>query len=864
MQNTLALSSVLGYNIIMNSTTHTPMMQQYLAIKAEYPDITVFYRMGDFYELFYDDAIEIAELINITLTTRGKSADKPIPMAGVPVHAVDNYLSKLVKLGKSVAICEQVGNNESGKGPMKREVTRIITPGTLSEASLLDDKQDNIIACFHFGKTLGLAYCDLSCGDFFVSELADEQALQHELARLNPSELLINESITTPEWLKQHPQLRQRPPWDFNLDTSKRTLTQQCQTKDLSAFDCEHLPQALCAAGALLQYIKYTQKTAIPHIHAIKTLHTGDAVMLDATTRANLEITQNLKGGRDHTLANILDKTRSPMGSRLLQRWLHRPIKNIEQKQTRLDAIAACMAQDDTLRQTLKGTGDTERILARIALRTVKPRDFIQLRDALIKLPNIQQDARSIASPYIQTLSAQLDGFVPLANTLSKAIIDNPPVTMRDGGVIAPGYNAELDEYRQISQHSGQFLLDLEKQQREKTGISTLKVGYNKVHGYFIEISKGQSEKAPDHYIRRQTLKNAERYITPELKAFEDKALGAQSQALALEKSLYENLIDSFTDQLAILQDMSCALATIDVLSTLAERAQTLHWCRPTLSEKNLIEIKQGRHPVVESLLEESFVPNDVLLTPKQSLMIITGPNMGGKSTYMRQTALITLLAHIGSYVPAESAIIGPTDRIFTRIGASDDIASGRSTFMVEMTETANILHHATPYSLVLMDEIGRGTSTFDGMSLAWASAAYLAKHLGALTLFATHYFELTTLSDHHTNAHNTHLVATEQQGDIVFLHQVQPGPTNQSYGIAVAKLAGIPLPVVQQARSKLQLLEQQQAISKPEQCDLFQTPAPVTPHPVINDLNALDLNTISPMEALNLLQQMKSKCLEK
>ena len=850
----------------MNTATQTPMMQQYLAIKAEYPDIYLFYRMGDFYEFFFQDAIEVAELLHLTLTSRSKSDPNPIPMAGVPAHAVDNYLAKLIKMGKSVAICDQVGLPSEQKGPMKREVTRIVTPGTISEESLLNEQQDSILACIHSAASIGLAYCDITNGSFTVMTLADNTALQNELARLNPREILINEDFQPPDWLSRHPQLRQRPPWDFNTDTATRTLTEQCQTKDLQGFGCADMPEAIGAGGALLQYLKYTQKSAIPHIRHINTMTVSDAIVLDACTRANLELTHNLRGGREHTLASIMDKTKTPMGSRLLQRWLHRPIKDIQSKQNRLDAITSCMSHGhDAISTALKGMGDIERICARIALRSVKPKDFVQLRTALTKLPLLIADCAKLKNKLFDHLSKACTGFEMLTETLIKAIEENPPVTIRDGGVIAAGYQKELDELRQLSQHAGQFLIDLETQERQSTGITSLKVGYNRIHGYFIEISKGQSSSTPDHYIRRQTLKNAERYITPELKAFEEKAISAKTQALALEKKVFDGLIETCLSQLNALQTMSQSVATIDVLSNLAERAISLNWHRPTLTESTGIMIKQGRHPVVEALLDEPFVCNDTQLTPAQSLAIITGPNMGGKSTYMRQVAIIALLAHVGSYVPASEAKIGPIDRIFTRIGASDEIASGRSTFMVEMTEAATILNQSTPNSLVLMDEIGRGTSTFDGMSLAWACADYLANKNCALTLFATHYFELTTLANRYPSIFNAHLSAKQDGEHIVFLHQVVPGPTNQSYGIQVAKLAGLPPKVISNARKKLDTLEHQAlSINAPLQNDLFTpqlaAPALVSQHPVLEIIENLNIDALSPMQALKTLDDLKTQ----
>ncbi len=847
----------------MNASTQTPMMQQYLAIKAEYPDVYLFYRMGDFYELFFEDATEVAELLHLTLTSRSKTDPNPIPMAGVPVHTIDNYLAKLIKMGKSVAICDQVGSPNDQKGPMQRKVSRIVTPGTLTEDSLLDEQQDNLLAAIHGLGPYGLAYCDLSSGTFCVLEVKDQQALNNEFARLSPKEILLADNSQRPNWLKDHPHLRLRPPWDFNLDTARKTLSEQCKTKDLRGFGCEEMPLAIGAAGALLQYLKYTQKTALPHIQSIQTLTISDTLTLDATTRANLELTQNLRGGREHSLISVIDHTNTPMGSRLLNRWIHRPIRSLAHKQERLDAISSCIQhQPEVIQNLLKGLGDIERITSRLALRNIKPRDFIQLRSALRKLPDIMTACQQLTMPIWDQLSRDLDGFAPLYQELCQAIIDNPPVTIRDGGVIAEGHEEELDNLRSLSQNAGQFLIDLETQEREQTGINTLKVGYNKVHGYFIEISKGQSTNPPEHYIRRQTLKNAERYITPELKGFEEKALSAKTQALALEKQCYEALIDFGVQFLQPLQTMSQALATIDVLSNLAERAMALNWHRPELCETPGIVIEQGRHPVVEDLLSEPFVPNNTILSPQQSLALITGPNMGGKSTYMRQVAIITLMAHIGSYVPASKAIIGPIDRIFTRIGASDEIASGRSTFMVEMTETATILNQATDKSLVLMDEIGRGTSTFDGMALAWACAQQLATENRSLTLFATHYFELTNLSNRYDNIINLHLSAKTDGENIVFLHTVQPGHTNQSHGIQVAKLAGLPPQVIEQARKKINLLEKQSLISPAIKDDLLTQKSPKMPalHPVLEALANLDTNQLSPIEALNHLHQLKAQ----
>ncbi len=761
---------------VIDSENHTPMMQQYLKIKAQHPNEIVFYRMGDFYELFFDDAKRASELMDITLTARGKSNGQPIPMAGIPYHSADGYLAKLVRCGESIAICEQIGDPATSKGPVERKVMRVVTPGTISDEALLEARRDNLLLAINPGNgRYGLSTLDIGSGRFQVLEVDSIDAVLSELQRLDPAEVLIHEDLAHDDILARNG-VRRRPPWEFELETAERLLTQQFNTRDLSGFGCADLPLAIAAAGCLLQYAKETQRTALPHIRSLIHERREDSVILDAATRRNLEIDTNMSGGDQHTLLWVMDKTKTAMGGRLLRRWLNRPLTNRETLQQRQAAISALLKdyQFDTFRDCLKPVGDMERILARVALRSARPRDLSRLCQSLNVLPELQRQCAAINAPLINQLATNAGNYPELTALLDRAIIENPPVVIRDGGVIAAGYNEELDELRNLSSNAGQFLVDLEVQEKQRTGLSTLKVGYNRVHGYYIEISRAQSEKAPVEYIRRQTLKNAERFITPELKVFEDKALSAKSRALTLEKALYEELIEQLNEQLAALQTTAAALAELDVLANLAERADHLSLSQPTFSEQACINIEQGRHLVVEQVLDEPFIPNDVHFDNERRMLIVTGPNMGGKSTYMRQTAVIVLLAHIGSFVPATAATLSLADQIFTRIGSSDDLAGGRSTFMVEMTETANILHNATEHSLVLMDEIGRGTSTFDGLSLAWASAVHLASQVKAFTLFATHYFELTALPTDYPLAHNIHLDATEHNDHIVFLHSIQ------------------------------------------------------------------------------------------
>ncbi len=837
---------------------HTPMMRQYLGIKAQHPDMLVFYRMGDFYELFYDDARRAARLLDITLTARGQSAGEPIPMAGVPYHAVEIYLARLIRAGESVAICEQVGDPATSKGPVERKVVRIVTPGTVTDEALLDERRDNLLCAVHQqGGRFGLAVLDVTSGRFTVSELDGDEALLGELERLQPAELLMAEAGECARRFEQRRGAQPLAPWHFDQDTARRQLAAQFGTRDLSGFGCEHLGLAVSAAGALLHYLKETQRSALPHIRGLGVEQRESAVLLDAASRRNLEIDHALSGDHDHTVVGVMDRTVTAMGSRLLRRWLHRPLRDQAVLAARHDAIAALLEADacDELRGQLRGIGDVERILARVALKTARPRDLTQLRTALGRLPDLHGQVCALDAALLTALGARIQAFPELEDRLTRAIIDNPPVLIRDGGVIAPGYDAELDELRTLKDNADQFMVELESRERERSGIGALKVGYNRVHGFYIEVSRRDSERVPDDFIRRQTLKGVERYITPELKGFEDKVLSASERALAREKQLYEELLDILGTRLADLQDTAAALAELDVLANLAERATALRLVRPELSPEPGIVIRAGRHPVVEQASEAPFVPNDLSLTDDTRMLLVTGPNMGGKSTYMRQTALIVLLAYAGSYVPADAARLGPVDRIFTRIGASDDLASGRSTFMVEMTETANILHNATAESLVLMDEIGRGTSTFDGLSLAWAAAVELARRR-AFTLFATHYFELTALPEQLPGVRNVHLDAVEHGHDIVFLHAVKPGPASQSYGLAVAALAGVPRHVIGEARAKLRELEDGsvgKAAPVAAQMDMF-----VRPDPLREALDRVDPDQLTPRDALAALYELK------
>jgi DNA mismatch repair protein MutS len=851
-------------------TVYTPMMQQYLRMKAEHPNDLFFYRMGDFYELFFEDAKTASQLLDLTLTARGKVNGTPIPMCGVPYHAAESYLAKLIKQGVSVAICEQIGDPETSKGPVERAVVRVLTPGTLSDEALLDDRSDNLLAAIHqLDSQYGIATLDMSSGRFQVLQVCNVNELHSELQRLNPVEILICENLPSIAWLQNQRGVRSQPPWLFDFDSANRLLNQQLGTRDLSGFGCDHLPIAISAAGCLLQYAKDTQRGALPHIRSISAENREDSIALDSASRRNLELDINLSGSQENTLFSVLDNTATTMASRLLRRWLNRPLRHIDSLLARQQAIAEL--QTDYLYESLNGqlkqVGDMERILTRVALLSARPRDLTRLLHSLAVLPQIKSLLKQSKVGHIKQLMEDAKPLPQLVALLQSAIIENPPVVIREGGVIADGYDPELDELRALNTNAGEFLLAMEEREKAATGISTLKVGYNRVHGYYIEISRGQSDQAPAEYIRRQTLKNAERFITPELKEFEDKALSAKSRALNREKQLYSELLETLNKDLQQLQTCASAISEIDLLATLAERAHSLNFCRPDLTEEAGIYIRGGRHPVVEQVSSEPFVANDLKMNSERKMLVITGPNMGGKSTYMRQAALIVLMAQIGSFVPAASAKIGLVDRIFTRIGSSDDLAGGRSTFMVEMMETANILHNATDRSLVLMDEVGRGTSTFDGLSLAWACGFHLAEQVKSFTLFATHYFELTALPDNVNSTVNVHLDATEHNDRIVFLHSIQEGPASQSYGLQVAKLAGIPKEVIDLAKQKLQQLEAKSPTAKP----LRNSAAPASQPPPQTDLFSSHGNPelqrkiegivpdhLSPKEALNLLYELK------
>src|SRR6266851_3702879 len=765
---------------------HTPMMQQYLRLKAQHPDILLFYRMGDFYELFYDDAERASRLLDLTLTTRGVSAGAPIKMAGVPYHAVDQYLAKLVRLGESVAICEQIGDPATSKGPVDRQVTRIVTPGTLTDSELLEEKADNILLALARTKgAVGLAWLNLASGELRVTEIAPH-LLENELRRIAPAEILAAEDTALTGFA-----VTKLPEWHFDFDTGRKILLKQLGAAGLAGYGCEDLEPAIGAAGALLEYAKKTQGQALAHVAAVMPERASEYVRMDAATRRNLELTETLRGEPAPTLFSLLDECASGMGSRLLRHWLHHPLRDHAAVGARHEAVAALADAHAGIEKLLRRFADVERITGRIALRNARPRDLSSLRDSLALLPEL-----SSAVPRDATLLAKLldDLRVPAEclSLLKRAVLDEPAAMVRDGGVIADGYNRELDELRALQTRSGEFLAELEARERSRTGIPSLRVAYNSVHGFYIEITNAHAAKVPTDYRRRQTLKNAERYITPELKAFEDEALSARDRALTLEKSLYEELLDLLGAHVPVLQRIARALAQLDVLACFAATAGKRGYCRPEFTSDIAVEIDQGRHPVVEAQIEP-FIANGARLAPERQLLLITGPNMGGKSTYMRQVALIVLMAHVGSFVPAKSARLGPIDQIFTRVGAADDLAGGRSTFMVEMTESANILHNATDTSLVLMDEVGRGTSTFDGLALAWAIARQLLERNKSLTLFATHYFEMTRLALEHPSAANVHLDAVEHKDTIVFLHALEEGPASQSYGLQVAQLAGVP-----------------------------------------------------------------------
>lgn len=830
-------------------------MQQYLRMKAQYPDILLFYRMGDFYELFYDDAERASRLLDITLTTRGASAGAPIKMAGVPYHAVDQYLAKLVRIGESVAICEQIGDPATSKGPVDRQVTRIVTPGTLTDSALLEEKADNILLALARSQgAIGLAWLNLASGELRVTEIAP-QLLENELRRIGPAEILAAEGTELAGFA-----VTKLPEWHFDFEAGRKILLKQLGAASLAGYGCEDLESAIAACGALLEYAKKTQGQALAHVGAVTPERASEFVRMDAATRRNLELTETLRGDPAPTLFSLLDECATGMGSRLLRHWLHHPLRDHSALEERHDSLAVLSEGYGNVHRLLRRFADVERITGRVALRNARPRDLSSLRDSLALLPELVPAVPRNA-PLLVRLLGDLETPAECLALLTRAIHEEPASMLRDGGVIADGYNAELDELRALQTHSAGFLAELEQRERGRTGIPNLRVAYNNVHGFYIEITHAHAGKVPADYRRRQTLKNAERYITPELKQFEDKALSARDRALALEKSLYDELLGLLSAHLGRLQRIARALAQLDVLACFAAVSAKRNYCRPEFADENLLEIDAGRHPVVEAQIDR-FIANGTRLSPARRLLLITGPNMGGKSTYMRQVALIVLMAHVGCFVPAKAARIGPIDRIFTRVGAADDLAGGRSTFMVEMTESANILHNATDKSLVLMDEVGRGTSTFDGLALAWAIARQLLERNRSLTLFATHYFEMTRLALDYREAANVHLDAVEHKDAIVFLHAVEEGPASQSYGLQVAQLAGVPKNVIRNARRYLQMLEDA-SLARGGQPDLFvadkaEVDASTEPDALREALEAVNPDELAPREALELLYRLK------
>ena len=847
----------------MTNANHTPMIQQYLRIKSEHPDLILLYRMGDFYELFFEDAKRVSALLDITLTHRGQSAGTPIPMAGVPYHAVDNYLARLIKMGESVAICEQIGDPATSKGPVERQITRILTPGTITEDQLLDAKQDTILlAIYEQQGQFGLAWVDLSGGRFHLLHVADENALIASLHHLKPAEILIIENSPLLSTRHQYP-FKTRSAWEFDAQQAQQLLREQFAVSHLNGLADKQYAVAYPAAGCLLNYLKITQRQALPHLKQITLETHNDYLQIDAATQRHLELFSNYQGGRENTLIEILDATSTVMGSRLLKRWLARPLRDHALIEKRQQAISELIQhqQISTLQSTFRLLPDIERITSRVALKSAKPRDLTQLRQTLAVIPDIQALILHHVAPYIRELSEQVRPQPELLQLLSRAIVESPPLLIRDGGVIAEGFDPILDELRSLSEHANETLVKLELEEKAKTGLSSLKLGFNRVQGFFIELSQGQADKAPAHYQRKQTLKNVERFITPELKAFEEKVLSAEVKALAREKALYEQLLETVLGYLLPLKSLAEGLATLDVLTNFAERALTLHWCCPKLVKDNIISIEAGRHPVIEQVLKEKFIANPLALDTDQPIILLTGPNMGGKSTYMRQNALIVLLTYIGSYVPASSAKIGPIDKLFTRIGANDDLASGRSTFMVEMTETAFILRQATAHSLILIDEMGRGTSTYDGMALAYATCAYIAQHIKSYTLFSTHYFELTQLPQQFPCIKNQHVKATVNQNRIIFLYQIEPGAANRSYGLEVARLAGLPEAVLNLANDYLShhIDQGSQSSSYVPNLSIDLPDKLYTSSPIIDLIERIDPDTLTARDALELIYQLKS-----
>ena len=835
---------------------HTPVIKQYLGFKSRFPDKLLFFRMGDFYELFFDDARKVSRLLDIALTTRGQSAGQPVPMAGVPYHAAENYLARLIRLGESVVICEQIGDPLTSKGPVERKVIRVLTPGTVTDEGMLDDKSDNLlVAIYTLDNKFGLSALDISSGRLINMELDQVSALLDELQRIKPAEILISEENTLKKDLEIRFRITPRPEWQFEFDAAETMIKKQLNVASLEGFGCEHLHAAIPATGCLLQYIRETQCVHLPHISSLRIESRDECIILDSISRKNLEIDTGISGNNDHCLFRVIDTTSTAMGGRMLRRWLHRPVRDRKTLRLRYAAVDALLTNRGFIEfhDSLRSICDIERILARIALKSAKPGDLVQLRNSLAIIPVLKSTLHKFDSPLLQQIDTNIDDLSGTCNLLQAALVESPPHTTRDGGVIARGYDEELDQLRELSENASDFLIKLEHKEQRRSGISGLKVGFNRVHGYYIEVSRLHSDRVPADYNRRQTLKSTERFITPELKNFEDKILSAREKSLAREKFLFDQLLEKLGEQLAALQRTGSAIAELDILVCFAERAVSLNLNPPELTDKPGISIRGGRHLVVEQIQSKPFIANDLELDTGKSLLIITGPNMGGKSTYMRQNALIVILAHTGCYVPAEQAILGPVDRIFTRIGAADDVAGGRSTFMVEMTETANILNNATSNSLVLVDEIGRGTGTMDGLALARACAEYLAMNIRCMCLFATHYFELTGLPNHIPNAANVHLDAVEHGDEIIFMHSVKQGPASQSYGLQVARLAGIPKPVTENARQHMsgQNVEDIPATNRTQ--DLFQQASPL-----LDKLNDIDPDKLTPKQALELIYLLK------
>ena len=837
------------------------MMQQYLRIKAEHPDSLLFYRMGDFYEMFYDDARRAATLLDIVVTTRGKSNGEAVPMAGVPAHSAESYIARLAAMGESIAICEQIGLPTASGGPVKREVVRLVTPGTLTDEALLQSGEDNLVtAVFHKDGGYGLAWMELSSGSFSIAECAACGELRDELQRLRPAELLVSEGLRLGEPLPDAPAIQERREWQFNADSARRSLEDQFGVHSLDGFGAQGMERAIAAAGCLLDYVKDTQRGALPHVRTLNVERSGEALLMDAATRRNLELDRSLAGRDEHTLAGVMDRCATPMGSRLLRRWIHRPLRSHEALRSRYQAVETLRRTDGgDWRQAIREMGDLERVLARLAIRSARPRDLEALRAALAAAPALRERLDGLDSPLLGSLAGRMQAPPEGTELLQQSLAAQPAPRIRDGQVIAEGYSAELDELRQISSNADAALQNLESEERERSGIANLRVGYNRVHGYYIELRKSQAQEAPEHFVRRQTLKRSERYVTPELKQFEHRVLSARERALELETRLYDELLHKLSEWLPAWQELAGAVAETDVLANLAARSLELGYAQPELTRRPGLRLAGSRHPVVERALEGEFIPNDLKLDDDCRMLIVTGPNMGGKSTYMRQVALLVILAHIGSYVPAESAEIGPLDRIFTRIGAGDDLAGGRSTFMVEMTETASILHNATAQSLVLMDEVGRGTSTYDGLSLAWAAAKYIVERLRCFTLFATHYFELTALPESVPGCANVHLDAVEHAGRLVFLYSVREGPADRSYGLQVAALAGVPRQVIASAGRTLGELEQRSG--RLVERDRVQPQLDLSlgePGPAEQLLAETEPEQLSPREALDFVYELK------